>query len=118
MGTVFRKQTKEEEEKIQDILDEIHVIFIEQVAKSRNMTYTQVEEYATGEIFLGSKALKAGFIDEIGLLEDAYDNLSAKTGAITTEVRQTEPSFAEALGLRAMFSFIPKNQIHSNLMLK
>lgn len=98
MGSPYREPTKEEEEILQGILDEIHANFIEHVAVSRNMSYENVEKYATGEVFLGSKAVKVGFADEIGYYPDVISELENITSATTIVNYGPEPTFADLLG--------------------
>ena len=98
MGSLFRKPTVEEEKVIQNILDEIHLRFIEHVAVSRNMSYSDVEKYATGEIFLGSKAVEIGFADEIGYYPDVIAELKNLTKATIVINYGPEPTFADLLG--------------------
>ena len=86
MGSIFRELTTEEEFKIQGILDEVHELFISHVASSRNLSFDYVSEYATGEIFLGSTALNAGFIDEIGYYPDVMEYVIQEHGDLM-EVR-------------------------------
>lgn len=113
MGSIFRKPSKIEQEKIQTILDDIHTTFINHVATSRNLTYKQVEKYATGEIFLGTKAKKIGFIDEIGYYPDVIAELKNVTGAKNALVITlgNEPNLMDAIGLKAMLDFSPKSMI-------
>lgn len=114
MGTYFRNLTEEEESIIQEILDEIHVNFINHVATSRNMTYEEVEQYATGRIFLGSTAKEIGFVDEIGYYPDVIADLKKQTGEVIIAEYGPTPTFWEELGLNAIFDFSPstfQNQI-------
>lgn len=119
MGTPFRKPTADEEEIIQEILDEVHVNFINHVANSRDMSYEDVEKYATGEIFLGSKALEIGFVDEIGYYPDVLDEIRNKTTQSAIVVNYgPEPSFMEIIGIEAFSSFFPKAQAGNSVMLQ
>ncbi len=111
MGSPYRKPTQKEEEKIQNILDEVHSNFITHVAKERNMTYDEVKEYATGEIFLGSTAKEIGFIDEIGYYPNVITEIKNEVGDITIVNYGPEPTFAQALGLKSLFNFDAKSQI-------
>lgn len=116
MGTPFREPTQDEQEIIQNILDEIHKNFINHVAISRNMSYDEVEKYATGEIFLGSKAKELGFIDEIGYYPDVIADLKEKTGVEPLIVRyEREPTLAEVFGVDSIFN-LPKAE--SQILLK
>ena len=106
MGTPYREPTTEEEEMIQEILDEIHEKFIIHVATSRGMEIEEVRQYATGEIFLGSKAKEIGFIDEIGYYDDLITRVKNETGVDVIIVDYgPEPTFAEAIGLDSIFNF-------------
>lgn len=117
MGTPYRAPTKEEEKILQGILDEIHVNFIEHVAVSKNMSYAEVEKYATGEVFLGSKAVKLGFADEIGYYPDVISELQNITGGATVYDYGPEPTFADILGFGVFNNDIfPKAE--SQVMLK
>lgn len=105
MGTPFREMKPEEREKIMEILDEIHGNFIRHVAESRNMTYQEVEEYATGEIFLGTTAIEAGFADKIGYYPDVIGDLRNETGVEALVVNYgPTPTLAEELGLTSLFT--------------
>lgn len=116
MGTPFRNMTLEEELKIQEMLDEIHLRFIEHIATSRNMTSEQVKTYATGEIFLGTKAKEIGFIDEIGYYPDVVEELRNKTSknAIIVDYGP-QPTLLDVIGLSSVFES-PKAE--SQIMLK
>ncbi len=113
MGSIFREPTEQEEEKIQQILDEIHINFISHVANGRNMSYEDVEPYATGEIFLGSKAKEIGFIDEIGYYPDVIADLKNISTNALVVTYGPQPTFLEVLGIEAMFDWSPsaKSQI-------
>ena len=106
LNSPFREPTEEEERIIQNILDEIHRNFIHHIAMNRNMTYGEVEKYATGEIFLGSKALEIGFIDEIGYYPDVTEELEEKFKNTIIVNYASEPSFFERLGLGAQNGII------------
>ncbi len=99
LNSPFREPTEEEERIIQDILDEIHRNFIHHVAMNRNMTYGEVEKYATGEIFLGSKALEIGFIDEIGHYPDVTEELKKEFENAIIVNYGPEPKLLERLGI-------------------
>lgn len=109
MGTPYREPTEEENELLQNILDEIHGYFIQHVATSRNMSYEEVEVYATGEVFLGSKAKEIGFIDEIGYFPDVLADIQELTGTKDPLIitYQETPSLLEALGVTSYFK-VPK----------
>lgn len=105
MGTPFRNLTEEEREIMQQILDEIHIEFINHVAIGRNMSYQEVEEYATGRIFLGSTAKEIGFIDELGYYPDIVSDLKNQTDTSLIVNYGPEPTIFEVLGIEALFNF-------------
>lgn len=105
MGTPFRNLTQEEEAIIQGILNDIHAEFINHVAEKRNMTYAQVEQYATGRIFLGSTAQEIGFIDELGYYPDAINELENLTGASLVVNYGPEPTLLDIVGISALFDW-------------
>jgi protease-4 len=65
-GTPFRELMPDEEQMLQELIDEIHIYFVEEVALNRNLSEDKVKELATGEIFTGAKSKEIGLIDEIG----------------------------------------------------
>jgi len=106
MGSPFKEPTDEENEMLQDILDDIHLEFINHVADSRNMSVNEVKKYANGEVFLGSRALDIGFVDAIGNYEDVLDdikNITEYDDAIVVDYspRQT---LAGILGFENIFN--------------
>lgn len=65
-GSPFRSLTEKERQIWQTQLDALHEIFIEEVAKNREMTIESVRELADGRVFVGDQALKLGLIDHTG----------------------------------------------------
>lgn len=81
MGSPFREQREEEIIKMQELLDTVHVEFIEHIANSRNMSIEEVTQLATGEIFLGREAVELGLVDELGYIRDVIENLEEELGS-------------------------------------
>ena len=79
--TPYRKMTSEEHELIQEKLDKLHEIFINEVAKNRNLDVKHVQKIATGYVYLGFEAKELGLIDEIGSTVDAKDFLEKELNA-------------------------------------
>jgi protease-4 len=63
-----------------DNVMKMHNIFVEYVAKNRNMSIDKVKELATGRVYVGDDALKLGLIDQIGGMNEVKDWLSDKIG--------------------------------------
>jgi protease-4 len=81
MLSPFREATEEEQAKEQRIIDAMHDLFVEGVARGRNLPEERVRDLATGEVFAAPDALAAGLIDRTGDIEDAIDWAAAKSGA-------------------------------------
>lgn len=118
MGTPFRGLTDDEEDMIQEILDEVHSNFINHVATSRNMSYEDVEQYAEGQIFLGTKAKEIGFIDEIGYYPDVISDLKNMTGDVLVEDFGPTPSIWDELGVTGLFNFGSNINSKNQILLK
>ena len=72
---------------------------------ARNMSYEEVEKYATGEVFLGLKAKEIGFIDEIGYYPNVLEDLREATnspGAIIVTYEESL-SILELFGIKTLF---------------
>ena len=80
MGAPWHEETEEERGKAQEIVDAYYAAFVGRVAKARGMPEERVRELATGEIWLGTRALEFGLIDEIGDLERAIEVAAAMAG--------------------------------------
>jgi protease-4 len=81
MLSPFREATDEEQAKEQRIIDSMHDLFVEGVARGRGMSEERVRELATGEVYAASDALDAGLIDRTGDIEDAIDWAAELSGA-------------------------------------
>jgi protease-4 len=84
IGSTDRPITAEEKKLLEAQVKEIYKQFISDVAEARNMEISEVEELATGWVFLGTEALDLGLIDGIGNYKDAID-IAAKLGGIEGE---------------------------------
>jgi len=84
VGSPDRPLTSEEIKLLEAQLKEIYRQFIADVAEARSMDVSEVEELATGWVFLGTEALELGLIDEIGNYKDAI-NIAAELGGIKGE---------------------------------
>ena len=84
VGSPDRPLTKEEMKLLEAQLKEIYRQFISDVAEARSMDVSEVEELATGWVFLGTEALELGLVDNIGNYKDAI-NIAAELGGIKGE---------------------------------
>jgi serine protease SohB len=66
--TMFGKNTDEGREKLKEDLEEIHVLFKNQIQKYRPSI--DIEKVATGEYWYGTRALELGLVDSIQTSDD------------------------------------------------
>ena len=71
----YRSMSEEERKIIQDIVDESHQQFVEDVSQARGIDYEDIDILADGRIFLGKKAEQYNLIDEIGDLDAAIEDI-------------------------------------------
>ncbi|MDK2891893.1 signal peptide peptidase SppA [Methanohalophilus sp.] len=84
MGSSWRGLTDEEKEYADDVVMEVYTLFIEDVAKGRNMTISEVEMLADGRIYTGANARRLGLVDEFGNLYDSIE-IAAELAGIEGE---------------------------------
>ncbi len=96
MGAPWREETEEEQQKERELIDAYYEAFIGRVATGRKLPEERVRELATGEIWLGTRALELGLIDEVGDLERAVELAAEMAGvpARAAPVRLRRPFFA------------------------
>lgn len=96
--TPYKKMTSEERELIQEKLDKLHEIFINEIAKNRNLDVKHVQKIATGYVYLGFEAEELGLIDKVGSTEDAKEFLEKELN-ISVEFRKfkEKSGFFEAI---------------------
>lgn len=75
-----RPITAEERELVLADLAKAHNVFVEDVAKNRNLEQSQVESLANGLSYIGQDALAYGLIDEIGDFVSAVDYIEEQVG--------------------------------------
>ena len=80
MGADFRPMTDAEKKYMQKIINDMFNVFIDDVAKGRNMTRSDVLTLADGRIYTGTDAKENGLIDDFGNLYDAADKAAELAG--------------------------------------
>lgn len=73
IGSSTRKLDEEERALLQEMVDDIHAQFVEQVAQGRRIEPERVRGIADGRVFTGRQAKDLGLVDEFGNLEDAIN---------------------------------------------
>jgi protease-4 len=77
-GSPFREFGPEDRAYFADLLDDIYMQFIEDVAKERDMELDDVRELADGRVFTGRQAKELGLVDELGTFQDSVDWVKKK----------------------------------------
>jgi protease-4 len=71
MASSLRKMSQDDRKLLQEIIEDVYMQFVKDVAVSREMDLELVKELADGRIYTGNQAMGSGLVDEIGGLEDA-----------------------------------------------
>ena len=71
MGSPLREIKDNEKKIFQDLVDELHLQFVSDAAKARNMVLGTMAKLADGRVYTGQKALTLKLIDRLGNLDDA-----------------------------------------------
>ena len=79
-GAPWRLETPEEAAKEREIVDAYYEAFVARVAEGRHLSMERARELATGEVWLGSKAVELGLADEIGDLDRAIELAAQRAG--------------------------------------
>jgi protease-4 len=97
-GSPFRTPTAVEEAKYQKILDTLHTIFIEEVAKGRDMSIDDVTALADGSIYTGYESVDLGLIDAYGGENEAIAYMEAQINETAELVTYgAQPTFLDSL---------------------
>jgi protease-4 len=92
VGSQFSEPTGEEKQQLKERVEVVHEDFKNQVQEGRNLSESEIEDIATGEIFLGEQAKELGLVDKLGGRETAYEtaeNLTEKElNFVSVESRQ------------------------------
>jgi protease-4 len=100
-GAEYREMRPDERALFQDLINDVYEQFVQAIADGRNLKTDFVKQYADGRVMTGSQAVKLGFADQVGTLEDAV-KLAAKTANLgdkykVFEAPQGKPSMWEFL---------------------
>ncbi len=69
--------TDEARERLQSIADQVHAIFLKDVAKGRGVSVSTVrKDFGQGRLFLAREALAVGMVDRLGTLEETLLRVS------------------------------------------
>ncbi len=80
MGTFTREWTKKEKDALKELIYDGYNMFVKDVALARGLKIEDRDKFANARVFLASKALKVGLIDEVSSLYDAKKELIRLSG--------------------------------------
>jgi protease-4 len=90
IGSPLREMTPQEHEILQSVVDNVHMQFVNAVAKGRKLPPGDVMKIADGRIFTGEQAKALGLVDALGNLEDTVE-AAGKLGGISGEPKVILP---------------------------
>ncbi len=79
-GSPVRPISSKERQLLQNLVDDVHQQFVEDVAKGRNLSVEEVGRLADGRVYTGRQAFELKMIDHMGGLQDAIDQLAVQAG--------------------------------------
>jgi protease IV len=79
-GAEYRQMTGEERELLQELLSDVLLQFKTDIMSSRKLTQGVVDANSDGRVFTGQMAVKLGFADSVGTLDDARKILGEMVG--------------------------------------
>lgn len=78
----YHEMTEEQAQIIQSIIDESYQYFVDVIVEGRGLEREKVLEIADGRVYTALQAKQAGLIDELGSLEDAFDQAASLAGVV------------------------------------
>ena len=80
MGSPLRELKEGEKKIFQDLVDELHLQFVSDAARARNMDPKDMATLADGRVYTGQTALKLKLVDRLGNLDDAIQWAGERAG--------------------------------------
>lgn len=108
MGSPLRELKESEKAIFQDLVDELHGQFVQDVARARNIDYQKIANLADGRVYTGQKALKLKLVDRLGNLDDAVQ-LAGELAGIKGELKPVYPKEDKITFLRKLAESVLKN---------
>ncbi|OEF96504.1 signal peptide peptidase SppA [Desulfuribacillus alkaliarsenatis] len=82
----YDDMTDEQNAIVQSIVDESYQFFVDVIVAGRGLERERVLEIADGRIYTGSQAQQVGLVDELGILEDAIEEVATMAGVVDPTV--------------------------------
>ncbi len=117
IGSPLRPMSPEEEQMLNQLVEDVHNQFIEDVAKGRRLDAKDVREIADGRIFTGRQAERLGLVDQLGNFQDAV-NVAKQLADIKGEARLLKsgndtPSVWDSIFRSAVRSVLKELEVRS-----
>jgi protease IV len=80
IGSSTRNFTESDRRLLQEMIDDVHLQFVEAISVGRKISIERLQPYVDGRIFTGRKAKELGLIDEIGTFHDAVKYAAKAAG--------------------------------------
>ena len=74
------EMTSEQERILQEMVDETYDQFLDVVSQGRNIDKNDLRPIADGRVYTARQAKENGLIDEIGMLDDAINEVANMSG--------------------------------------
>ena len=87
LGVPWRDGSDEERAKERELVEAYYERFVERVSAARRIELERARELATGEVWLGSRAVELGLADEVGDLDRAVEIAAEFAGVPPKAVR-------------------------------
>lgn len=84
IGSSTRAFSAADRELLQQMIDDVHLQFVEAVGEQRGLSLEKLQPFIDGRIFTGRQAKEIGLIDELGGFNDAVD-YAAKIAGIGSD---------------------------------
>ncbi len=108
MGNPLRELKESEKAIFQDLVDELHLQFVSDAAKARNINLHRMASLADGRVYTGQKALELKLIDRLGNLDDAVQ-LAGELAGIKGKLTPVYPPEDKMTFIKRLAETISKN---------
>lgn len=98
MFSSYERFTKDEEEKLGEIMSAFYEDFVKKVADARGMDFKSAEQLARGRVWTGKQAKEIGLIDELGGIKEAIRIAKIEAG-ISEDVSPIIKFFSKPRGI-------------------
>jgi len=99
IGSPMRKMTDEERVLLQQLIDDMHDMFLDSVVKNRGLEQYQLDQIKTGMYFLGTQGIDLGLVDVLGGKKEAITIIEDEINATVDLIAfRKEKSFLDVFG--------------------